>query len=137
MAYGSKPHLIDIKRICDLRGNLAVIESPGSLPFAPVRCYWLNDIPAGENREGHAYHRTAELIVLLSGSFTVATRDACGTREDFRMTRPDTGLLVPPGIWRQLIGFTTNATALIVASTPYDPDDYIRDFATFLKTRTE
>ena len=133
----SKPRLVKIKRIGDIRGNLAVIESPETIPFTPARCYWLNDTPYGENREGHAYFRSTELIVPLSGSFTVTTFGSDGSQTDFRMERPDTGLLVPPATWRQLINFTTNATALIVASTPYDPDDYIRDFATFLKHRAE
>lgn len=125
--HHGRPQPVDIKRIADPRGNLSVIERTTTIDFDPVRCYWLNDVPGGENRDGHAYRTSAELIVALSGSFTVETRRPGEAAQRFTLDRPDRGLLVPPLTWRTLSDFTTGATALVVASTPFDENDYIRD----------
>lgn len=123
--------IVDLKRISDLRGNLSVVSRGEGIDFEPRRCYWLNDVPGGESRDGHAYRHSRELIVALSGSFKVTAVDPCGEEESFVLDRPDRGLLVPAMIWRELSAFTTNATALIIASTDYDPADYIRDIDQF------
>ena len=133
-----KVHIIELKTIRDRRGNLSIIESGESIPFEVARTYWIYDVPGGEHRGGHAYHNSRELIIALSGSFDVQVHD--GTEEKiFRLERCDKALYVPSGTWRRLCNFATNSTALVIASTPYSPRDYIRDFAKFidLKTRGE
>ena len=134
----SKVRIIAQGKIRDKRGNLSVIQAGKGLPFEIARTYWIYDVPGGEHRGGHAYHNSRELIIALSGSFDVHVHD--GTEEKvFRLERCDKALYVPSGTWRRLCNFATNSTALVIASTPYSPRDYIRDFAKFidLKTRGE
>ncbi len=119
-----KPLLIDLPRFLDHRGNLSVVEQLKEIPFAISRVYWVYDVPGGEEREGHAYHRNQEFIVALSGSFDVITDDGREVHT-FPLNRSYYGLYVPAGTWRCLTNFSTNSLALILASTPYDPDDYI------------
>lgn len=121
------PEIVAIKRISDPRGNLAVVECGDTLPFSPSRCYWINDVPCGERREGHACRKSRELIVALAGSFHVTVTTAIGEEMVFILSRPDRGLLVPPLIWRELHDFTTNSVGLVIASSPYSDEDYIRD----------
>ena len=125
MGY-DRPKIVELKRISDPRGNLAVVEQGEGLAFAPVRCYWLNDVPCGKMREGHAYHRSRELIVALAGTFRVTVTDSNGMTAEYTLSRSDRGLLLPPMAWRQLHDFATNSVGLIIASTPYDESDYIR-----------
>ncbi|MCM1349028.1 MAG: FdtA/QdtA family cupin domain-containing protein [Firmicutes bacterium] len=131
MAF-NHPHIVKIKRIADLRGNLAVIEQGREIGFKPERCYWLTDVPSGENRDGHAYRTASELIVALAGCFDVNVETPDGYKESFRMHAPDTGLLVPPLVWRRFSNFTTNAVALVVSSTSFRPEDYIRNHNEFI-----
>lgn len=83
-------------------------------------------------RGGHAFRQQHELIIALSGSFDVLLDN--GTRQEtFHLNRSYYGLYVPAMIWRTMENFSTNSLALIVASTPYDSNDYIRDYDLFLK----
>ncbi len=129
----NNPQIIQLSRFLDRRGNLSVIEEMKDIPFEIKRAYWVYDVPGGESRKGHAYYKSHELIVALSGSFDVVT-DCGGEPRLFSLNRSYYGLYVPCGIWRQLTNFSTNSLALILASTPYDPDDYIYDRQQYLKT---
>ena len=128
------PRIIDLPRFLDHRGNLSVIEESSNIPFLIRRTYWVYDVPGGEAREGHAYHRGCEFIVAISGSFDVVTDDGISTLRH-SLNRSYYGLYVPAGVWRTLTNFSTNSLALILSSTEYDPDDYIIDHNQFLKLK--
>ena len=49
------------------------------------------------------------------------------------LNKPNKGLLIVPGIWRELENFSSGAVCLVLASEVYDEADYIRDFETFKK----
>lgn len=128
------PHLIELPRFLDPRGNLAVIEEMREIPFKIERCHWIYDVPGGGGREGHAYFRNSELIIALSGSFDVLVND--GTRfQKFTLNRSFIGLYIPPLTWRELTNFSTNAVVLVASSTLFNESDYIIDFNLFLKEK--
>ena len=124
--------IINLPKFLDDRGNLSFVEQEKHIPFKIVRSYWIYDVPGGEVRGGHAYKENQEFIVALSGSFDVVLDDG-KDRKTFSLNRSYYGLYVPQGIWRQMQNFSTNALALILASTPYDTDDYIHDYTEFKK----
>ena len=126
------PRIIELPKISDPRGNLSVIEEIKDIPFKIERTYWIYDVPGGESRGGHAYKENQELIVALSGSFDVVLDDG---REKmvFSLNRSYNGLYVPKGMWREMENFSTNSLALVLSSTKYDQEDYIRDYDEFLK----
>ncbi|MDE6498966.1 MAG: FdtA/QdtA family cupin domain-containing protein [Muribaculaceae bacterium] len=123
--------IINLPKFPDRRGNLSVVEENENVPFKVARAYWIYDVPGGEKRGGHAYKRNRELIVALSGSFEVTVDSGRGDRKTFRLSRSYYGLYVPAGTWRELSDFSTNAVALVIASEPYDDDDYIRSIKQF------
>lgn len=126
--------LINLPKILDERGNLSFIEEDTHLPFKINRVYWIYDVPGGEMRGGHAFRKTEEIIVALSGSFDVVLHD--GLEEyKYPLNRSYYGLFVPNLIWRKLENFSTNSLALILSSTLYDKGDYIRDFQEFLSMK--
>lgn len=124
--------IIQLPKIFDGRGNLSFIEENCHIPFKIERCYWIYDVPGGEKRGGHAYKENEEFIVALSGSFDVIL-DYGGNKEVFSLNRSYYGLFISNGIWRQMENFSTNSLALILASTKYNPDDYIFDYNEFKK----
>lgn len=131
-----KPELITLPKFLDLRGNLSFIEEDSQLPFKIRRVYWIYDVPGGEQRGGHAFKETQELIVALSGSFEVVLND--GNKEyRFSLNRSYYGMLVPRMIWRTLENFSTNSLALIIASTDYDRGDYIFDYEEFKELKAK
>ena len=129
----SSPEIINLPKFLDRRGNLSVIEQGQHIPFDIARTYWVYDVPGGEKRGGHAYRRNQELIVALSGSFDVVLTNPQGERRVWHMNRSYYGLYVPNMWWRELENFSTNSLALVLASTPFDETDYIRDFDQFRK----
>ena len=125
-----QPKILDLPKICDLRGNLSIIEGSSQVPFEIKRAYWIYDVPGGEVRNGHAFHKQEEFIVALSGSFDVVLND--GTEEKrFHLCRSYYGVYVPKMFWRMLDNFSTNSVALVVSSEKYDVEDYIEDFNEF------
>ena len=127
----NKPKIIELPKISDPRGNLSVIEELKDIPFKIERTYWIYDVPGGEARGGHAYRENQEFIVALSGSFDVIL-DNGKEKQTFHLNRSYYGLYVPKGLWREMDNFSTNSLALVLSSTKYDPDDYIRDYQEFL-----
>lgn len=84
----------------------------------------------GQTRGGHAFKKQKELIVSLSGSFDVVI-DTGSDEHTTHLNRSYYGLYVPNGLWRHMENFSTNAVALVLASTLYDADDYVRDYEEF------
>ncbi len=128
--------IIELPKILDRRGNLSFFENSNQIPFDIKRTYWIYDVPGGEIRGSHAFKKSTEFIIALSGSFDVVLND--GTKEvKYNLNRSYYGLYVPNLLWRRLENFSTNSLALIVSSIGYDANDYIRDFEGFKKIRNE
>ncbi|MBQ0788359.1 MAG: WxcM-like domain-containing protein [Oceanihabitans sp.] len=121
--------IIDIPRIADSRGNLAVIEKDCT-PFEIKRVYYLYDVPSDAYRGGHAHKEQLEFLVALSGSFTVILDDG-ESKQSITLNKPNKGLLIPVGIWRELEDFSSGSVCLVLASNVFDESDYIREYKDF------
>ncbi len=118
------------------KGNLTVVENGITLPFDVKRVYYLYDVPGGENRGAHAHKELNQLIVAASGSFSVTLDDGKNKRTFF-LNRPYQGLYVKPGLWRDLVDFSSGAVCMVLASDLYNKEDYIRDYTDFLNFRNK
>jgi hypothetical protein len=123
--------VIEINKHHHEKGNISVIENGISVPFEVRRTYYLYDIPGGESRGGHAHRELSQLIIAVSGSFDVRLDDG-NIKRTFTLNRPYQGLLVVPGIWRELDDFSSGAVCLVLASHRYDEKDYIREYNIYL-----
>ncbi|AUC80792.1 FdtA/QdtA family cupin domain-containing protein [Lacinutrix sp. Bg11-31] len=123
------PKIIDEQR----RGNLCVIEN-SVLPYNVERIYYLFDVPSDANRGGHSHIACHELLIALSGSFDVVVKDGENLKT-VTLNKPDKGLLIVDGIWRELDNFSSGAVCLVLASETYDEADYIREYSAFLKSK--
>lgn len=119
------------KHHSDRKGNLTVVENGATLPFDVKRVYYLYDIPGGEGRGAHAHRELEQLIIAASGSFTVTLDDGMNKRSFF-LNRPYQGLYIKPGLWRDLVDFSSGAVCMVLASEVYLKEDYIRDYDEFL-----
>lgn len=123
--------LIDLRKISDPRGNLTVIESNGDIPFDIKRVYYLYDVPGGESRGAHAHKALFQLLIAANGSFSV-TLDDGKEKVTYNLKRSYYGLMIVPGIWRDLEDFSSGSVCLCLASEHYEAQDYIRDYDEFL-----
>ncbi|OAD90167.1 hypothetical protein A7A78_08105 [Aequorivita soesokkakensis] len=121
--------LIDIQKITDPRGNLSVIEGD-FLPYSIERVYYLYDVPSDAYRGGHAHKEQQEFLIALSGSFEVVLDDG-ENKKSITLNKPNKGLLIPTGIWRELENFSSGAVCLVLSSGKFLEDDYIREYEDF------
>ena len=127
--------ILDIPKIIDSqkRGNLCVIENK-VLPYRVERVYYLFDVPSDASRGGHSHIACHEFLVAISGSFDVIVNDGKNTKT-VTLNKPDKGLLIVDGIWRELDNFSSGAVCLVLASEKYNEEDYIREYASFLESK--
>jgi len=125
--------ILDLPKIEDHRGNISVIEKE-TVPFEIKRVYYLYDVPSTASRGGHAHKQQLELLIAVSGSFDVVLRNG-GSVSTVTLNKPNKGLLIHAGVWRELENFSSGAVCLVVASGAFDEDDYIRDFEVFTKSK--
>ena len=124
---------IKLPKIEDRRGNLSVLEND-ILPFTFKRVYYLYDVPSGASRGGHAHKEQSEFLIALSGSFDVLINTGFET-QIHTLNRPDEGLLIPNGYWRELDNFSSGGICLVLASDVFEEEDYIRNLDDFLASK--
>jgi dTDP-4-dehydrorhamnose 3,5-epimerase-like enzyme len=125
--------ILSIPKIHDTRGNLSVIEGD-VIPFVMKRVYYLYDVPSGAERGGHSHKVQQEFLVALSGSFDVVLTDG-QDQKTVTLNKPNEGLLIPNGIWRELENFSSGSVCLVIASDVFEEADYLRDYNDFLLSK--
>lgn len=125
--------IIEIPKIENSLGNIAVVEND-VIPFEIKRVYYLYDIPSSSIRGGHSHKNLEQVLIAISGSFDVILKDGKSVKT-VTLNKPDKGLLIRKNIWRELENFSSGAVCLVLASTVYNEEDYIRDFAEFLESK--
>ena len=128
-----KIEIIDIPKIENSLGNIAVVEND-VIPFDIKRVYYLYDIPSTAVRGGHAHKKLKQVLIAISGSFDVVLKDG-QTSRIITLNKPNKGLLIESNTWRELENFSSGAVCLVLASNPYDEDDYIRNYDDFLSSK--
>lgn len=126
-------NLIKIPVIEDIRGNLGFIQND-ILPFVFKRIYYLFDVPSSAFRGGHSHINQQEILIALSGSFEVVLDDGL-EKKSFLLNKPNLGLHISTGIWRELQNFSSGSVCLVLASDVFKEEDYIRDYQVFLETK--
>ena len=124
--------IIHFPKIQNRAGNITPIQNNIEAPFEIKRVYYLYDVPGGESRGAHAHKELEQLIIAASGSFDVTIDDG-KNKKTVSLNRPNFGLHLKPGMWRELSNFSSGSICLVLASLLYDEADYIRDYDEFLK----
>lgn len=124
-------NLIQLPKVVNPAGNITAVNNYQEIPFSIKRVYYLYDIPGGEARGAHAHKELQQLIIAASGSFDIILNDG-RIKRTIHLNRPNFGLYMPAGLWRELDNFSSGSICLVLASHPYDKDDYIRDYSEYI-----
>jgi hypothetical protein len=116
-------------------GNLTSVTNGIQVPFDIKRVYYLYDVPGGFSRGGHGHLELQQLIVALSGSFDIIVDDG-KVKRTFHLSRPNVGLYMPSGLWRELDNFSSGSICFVLASIEYDEKDYFRDYEKFTEWKS-
>lgn len=125
--------ILELPVINDVRGNLAFIQE-GFLPYNFKRVYYLFDVPSTAYRGGHSHKEQNEVLIALSGSFEVVLNDGISSKTVL-LNKPNMGLHITTGIWRELQNFSSGAVCLVLAEDVFEESDYIRDYQEFLASK--
>ena len=128
-------NVIELPKIHNRAGNITPIEGNKEIPFPIKRIYYLYDMPGGESRGGHAHKELHQLLIAASGSFDVMLDDG-KNKKVITLNRPYYGLIIIPGIWRELVNFSSGSICLVLASELYNENDYLRRYNDFLDYKT-
>lgn len=121
-------HIIQLRTVLRPEGKLTIIQNE---KFDLKRVYYIYDVPEEAERGYHAHKTLYQLVIAISGSFSVRLKD--GVREwNVRLRDPKKGLLIRPGLWREMSNFSVGAVCLVLASELYSEEDYIRSYDSFL-----
>jgi dTDP-4-dehydrorhamnose 3,5-epimerase-like enzyme len=124
--------LVDIPQRGDAHGQLAVAELGGALPFQARRIYWIHGTTPGVSRGFHAHKKLRQLCVCVAGSVRMSLFD--GRREESVVLDSNAkGLLIGPGLWREMHDFSSDCVLMVFADAEYDEADYIRDRDKFIR----
>jgi UDP-2-acetamido-3-amino-2,3-dideoxy-glucuronate N-acetyltransferase len=126
---GVRLHRLDAVR--DLRGSLVAGELENGLPFVPQRYFFVFDVPGEDVRGEHAHRACHQFLVAVTGRVHVIVDDG-EHRQEFALDDNRVGLYMPPMVWGIQYRYSEDCRLMVLASDPYDPDDYIRDYGTFL-----
>jgi UDP-2-acetamido-3-amino-2,3-dideoxy-glucuronate N-acetyltransferase len=116
----------------DLRGTLSAREAGKDLPFVPQRCFVVFDVPSREVRGEHAHRKCAQVLTCLRGSLSVVCDDG-DNRQEVELNTPEIGLYLPPMVWGVQHKYSPDVILQVLASHPYDADDYVRSYDEFTK----
>ena len=131
-----KPKFIDFQEHGDWRGQLVALEENKNIPFAVKRVYFMYDTKEGVVRGKHAHRELQQILFCVAGACTISLDDG-KEKTEVRLEQPYRGLLIGPGIWREMYDFTPGAVLMVLASEYYDESDYIRSYDVFMENIRE
>lgn len=127
----NKPHLIEFAKLGESSlGYISVAENFGLIPFEVQRVFWTYYTPESIVRGRHAHYKTEQVLVAVAGRINVTTELPNGEMQHFVLDSPSVGVYVPPNAWHTM-QYSHNAVQLVLASSKYNEQDYIRSYKDF------
>ncbi len=127
--------IMDLPRVQRKEINLTPVAGGLHLPFQIARVYYLYNVPAGKTRGGHAHKKLQQLIIPVTGSFDLILDDSQEKRK-ISLNQPNRGIYIPGHIWTEVVNLSAGSVCMVLASLPYDENEYIRDYGQFLEFKT-
>jgi hypothetical protein len=128
--------IVSSHSIRDQRGLLNSLEFNDELPFTPMRLFYIQDVPNGLTRGGHAHKHCQQILFSIADECEISLKkNSTGIR--IKLDSPSLGIYVPSAIWADLKFKSQNSLLLVLASHPYDELDYLRDYQQFVAYQIE
>ena len=129
----NKVKMLEFPQKGDERGHLVIVEGNKDIPFDIKRAFYIYGSDAGVVRGQHANRESEFVLINLAGRSKVKVKDGKGNEAIYCLNRPHTGIYIPTMVWKDMYDFTPDSVLLVLASTHYDANEYIRDYDEFIK----
>lgn len=116
----------------DERGHLVVAEGNKDIPFEIKRIFYIFGTDKNIVRGQHANKKSQFVLINVAGSSKVKVKDGKGNEAVYNLDRPHSGIYIPTMIWKDMYDFSDDSVLLCLASEVYDPEEYIRDYNSFV-----
>ena len=120
----------------DERGHLVIVEGMKDVPFEIKRIFYIYGSDTDVVRGQHANKKSQFVLINVAGKSKVKVKDGLGNEAVFSLNRPHTGIYLPQMVWKDMYDFSDDSVLLVLSSEHYDSDEYIRDYAEFVKLVT-
>ena len=117
----------------DKRGHLVIVEGNQDIPFDIKRAFYIYGSDSEVVRGQHANRKSEFVLINVAGTSKVKVKDGEGNEAIYCLNRPHTGIYLPTMVWKDMYDFSPDSVLLVLASTHYDPDEYIRDYDVFVR----
>ncbi len=129
----NKVKMLEFTQKGDDRGHLVIIEGNKDIPFDIKRAFYIYGSDAEVVRGQHANRESEFVLINVAGTSKVKVKDGEGNEAVYSLERPHTGIYLPTMVWKDMYDFSEDSVLLVLASTHYDPNEYIRDYDDFVK----
>ena len=120
----------------DERGHLVIVEGMKDVPFEIKRIFYIYGSDTDVVRGQQENKKSQFVLINVAGKSKVKVKDGLGNEAVFSLNRPHTGIYLPQMVWKDMYDFSDDSVLLVLSSEHYDPDEYIRDYAEFVKLVT-
>ena len=129
----SLAQMLEFSQKGDDRGHLVIVEGMEDIPFDIKRIFYIFGSDQDVVRGQHANRYSEFVLINVAGTSKVKVKDGKGNETVYSLNRPHTGIYLPKMIWKDMYDFSEDSVLLCLASTHYDPNEYIRDYGEFVK----
>lgn len=131
MTLKEKCRVLNFTDLGDDRGKLVVIEGGQNVPFEIKRVFYIYGSDSTVVRGEHANKESEFVLINVAGTSKVRITD--GKEEIIvELNKPMMGVYIPKMIWKDMYDFSSDSVLLVLASTHYDGNEYIRNYDEYL-----
>ena len=132
MSIKDEYRILEFAEHGDERGNLVIAEGNQDIPFEIKRVFYMYGSDPDIVRGQHA-NRESEFVLINVGGTSKVKVDNGFETDVIELNKPRMGLYIPTMMWKDMYDFSEDSILLVLASTHYDGNEYIRDYDEFLK----
>lgn len=125
--------MLEFNQKGDERGHLVIVEGGEDIPFDVKRIFYIYGSDKDIVRGKHANRESEFVLINVAGTSKVKVKDGKGNETVYSLNRPHTGIYLPRMVWKDMYDFSEDSVLLVLASTHYNGDEYIRDYDEFVK----
>lgn len=128
----NKVKMLEFQQQGDERGHLVIVEGNKDIPFDIKRAFYIYGSDAKVVRGQHANRESEFVLINVAGKSKVKVKDGEGNEAIYCLNQPHTGIYLPTMVWKDMYDFSEDSVLLVLASTHYDPNEYIRNYDEFV-----